>query len=80
MSAFRIVDKRHNEFTKKCDNCFKKLNNNSDIMICSGCHYTIYHNKECQKDHWNDHKQHCLLNKTSLNDILQKNKSKPNDD
>ncbi|CAH1986255.1 unnamed protein product [Acanthoscelides obtectus] len=41
--------------TERCDNCLKK----NDLLKCSGCHYTFYCNKSCQKDGWAIHKLEC---------------------
>ena len=41
---------------KKCHSCGKSQ---TDIKKCSRCNYALYCNRECQKNHWESHKQMC---------------------
>jgi hypothetical protein len=46
-----------------CDNCRKPSEN---PMKCSKCNAATYCNKNCQKEHWQEHKKVCCIDIVSL--------------
>ena len=42
-----------------CSECDKYLVGEAKRLICSGCKFEYYCSKECQKNHWKEHKSVC---------------------
>ena len=47
-----------------CTFC-KELTNPENLLKCSRCRKAFYCNKQCQKNHWNEHKLNCKDASTS---------------
>lgn len=62
MNRHRILSMRVTSFTEKCNFCNVK-DDNKLSLTCTGCFRVRYHNAECQKYDWNNHKLDCLFHK-----------------
>lgn len=60
-NKYCLLNKRYLEHKKCCDHCKDKFINN-EKLLCTGCFRVRYHNKECQKKDWINHKVECLYN------------------
>ena len=59
------------ESSQKCANCGKPKAMVGKLKRCSGCYMTRYCSTDCQRLHWQKHKQECLRNSARLGpDIL----------
>lgn len=49
---------------RRCANCdlrtFDQKNKPNELKRCTRCKVTFYCNAECQRQHWNDHRETCL--------------------
>lgn len=55
-SEIRDAGTMASAMTKCCANCFKRM----DVRkICGKCHCVKYCSRECQKDHWPEHRKTC---------------------
>lgn len=52
--------KNHVRTGEFCMSCRLMEETNSSFKICSGCNYVRYCSKQCQKDHWKQHKHDCI--------------------
>eukprot|EP01084_Bolivina_argentea_P128448 227060_1 len=55
--------------SKHCDNCGKS----GVSSRCSACQTVYYCNKQCQSDHWKNHKTQCKLMQTKNKEKTQIN-------
>lgn len=73
-NRYCILEKRIEEYEneqEKCENCGEEFK--EEGKICKGCYRVKYHNKECQKEDWLNHKNECVIEKETLNEKLKKN-------
>ncbi|TFK48901.1 hypothetical protein OE88DRAFT_436190 [Heliocybe sulcata] len=55
---------------RQCTNCSNPESlPNFKLLRCSGCAFSYYCNKECQKNHWPKHKPACLANRKAFKDF-----------
>jgi hypothetical protein len=71
MNRHCVLRKRLDNFKRVCSGCNQDIVND-DNKLCLGCYRVRYHNDECQKKDWDDHKNLCLYKKQEINKILTK--------
>lgn len=66
-----ILEEKLNENIENiCSGCEKNIVGNK--KICTGCYISQYHDEECQKKHWCEHKKECFKDKSYINDLVKK--------
>ena len=55
-----------------CDGCHKLIE--GKVLLCASCKTTRYHNSECQKKHWKEHKKICKQTKHKVFRSSDKNR------
>lgn len=68
MHRYRVLKILTDKFKDICDYCKKDI---TVGKVCTGCYRARYHDKICQMNHWDDHKNDCLHNKKSINKSLE---------
>jgi len=62
MNKHILINKLLKNKNRACDQCAKLLNNNkvNEYLVCTECYRMRYDSEECQKAHWDQHKEECL--------------------
>ena len=71
MNRYCILENRLKNYESKCFNCNNNIDENSLIMVCTGCYRVKYDSKECQKENWKNHKNDCLFGKKPINNYIK---------
>lgn len=73
-NKYRVLNNRYEQYTTEkrnnlCSGCNKEF---EKLTLCTGCYRTSYHNKDCQKSHWKEHKNNCPYGNESINELFCK--------
>lgn len=71
-NKYHILNERLKKHIYCCDFCNEPYNNDTqkNSCICTGCYRVVYHDKNCQKNDWLNHKVECLYNKEPIHKSL----------